>query len=258
MRDHGSPGALEERLGHRFRSPEHLRRALTHSSHAHDSGSAADNEALEFYGDALLGFLIVEALCARHPGMDEGRLSKMKAYLVSGDSLARIARRIDLGAYLRLGRGAGGEAVEATDSILADALEAVLAAVHLDGGDAAARRVVRTLFGDAVEHLEPQDAAHQDPKTALQERLQADGRPVPVYRVGRTEGPPHRPVFHVDLLIDGEVAARAEGGSKKEAEQSAARQALRVIAEEAPPPRAKRAKPRPKPAARPASPKRPA
>jgi ribonuclease-3 len=243
MNDQGGAAELEDRLGHRFRDPAHLRRALTHSSHAHDAGSAADNEALEFYGDALLGFLVAEALCARHPGLDEGRLSRMKALLVSRDSLARIARALDLGAHLRLGRAARGESMQATDSILADALEAVLAAVHLDGGDGAARRVVRTLFGDALARLDPQEAAHQDPKTLLQERLQAHGRATPVYRVGRTEGPPHRPVFHVDLLIDGEVAARGEGRSKKDAEQAAAREALRLSAEEAP--------------AKPPSPKRP-
>lgn len=227
----GSLAALEERLGHRFRDPEHLRRALTHSSHAHDRGSAADNEALEFYGDALLGFLIAEALCARHPGLDEGRLSRMRASLVSGASLARLARGLDLGSHLRLGGALKGKAVQPTDAILSDALEAILAAVHLDGGDAAARRVVGRLFGETIARLDPDEAAHQDYKTVLQERLQAAGRPTPVYRVGRTEGPPHRPVFHVDLLIDGEVAARALGRSKKDAEQSAAREALRLIGE---------------------------
>jgi ribonuclease-3 len=243
-RDRGSLAALEERLGHRFRDPGHLRRALTHSSHAHDHGSGADNEALEFYGDALIGFLIAEALCARHPGMDEGRLSRMKAVLVSRDGLARIARDLDLGVHLKLGRAAKGEAVPATDSILADALEAVLAAVHLDGGDATARRVVRRLFGEALAHLDPEEAAHSDFKTALQERLQSEGRPTPRYRVGRTEGPPHRPVFHVDLLLDGDTVAHGQGRSKKEAEQAAAREALRLRGEE-PPPR-KAAPPAPK------------
>jgi ribonuclease-3 len=232
-RDRGSLAALEERLGHRFRDPGHLRRALTHSSHAHDHGSGADNEALEFYGDALLGFLIAEALCARHPGMDEGRLSRMKAFLVSRDGLARIARDLDLGAHLKLGRAAKGEAVPATDSILADALEAVLAAVHLD----------------------------RDFKTALQERLQAEGRPTPRYRVGRTEGPPHRPVFHVDLLVDGDTVAHGQGRSKKEAEQAAAREALRLRGEEpaprkAAPPAPKQAAPARNPDGSPPSPKR--
>jgi ribonuclease-3 len=114
-------------------------------------------------------------------------------------------------------------------SILADALEAVLAAVHLDGGEGAARTVVERHFGPLMHGLDRAAVEEKDYKTGLQEALQAAGRPTPRYRVGATEGPPHRPIFHVELLIDGEVAARAKGGSKKEAEQAAAKKALRSI-----------------------------
>jgi ribonuclease-3 len=225
--------ALEERLGHRFREPELLARALTHSSWAHEHGSAADNEPLEFLGDALLGFLVAEALCARFPDADEGTLSKMKAYLVSRGSLARVAHDLDLGSHLRLGRASRVEG-RARDTLLADGLEAVVAAVHLDGGDAAGRALVTRLFGPRMEGLDRAEAERQDAKTALQEALQAAGRPAPHYRVGATEGPAHRPTFQVDLLVEGTVVAKGEGGSKKEAEQKAARKALLLIRRAAP------------------------
>lgn len=219
---------LERRLGHRFHNPSVLERALTHSSFAHENDAREDNEPLEFLGDALIGFLVAEALFQRYPGADEGALSKMKAYLVSRTSLARVARDLDLGAHVRLGRASRAEG-RARDSILADALEAVVAAVHLDGGDDAARALVLRLFAPRMEGLDRAEAEREDSKTALQEALQAAGRPAPRYRVGATEGPAHQPTFHVDLLLDGEVVARGEGGSKKEAEQKAARQALTII-----------------------------
>jgi ribonuclease-3 len=220
--------ALESRLGHRFRDRALLARALTHSSWAHENGSAADNEPLEFLGDALLGFLIAEALCARFPEADEGTLSKMKAYLVSRGSLAQVAQDLDLASHLRLGRASRVEG-RARETLLADGLEAVVAAVHLDGGDVAARALVTRLFGPRMEGLDRAEAERQDAKTGLQELLQAAGRPAPRYRVGATEGPPHSPTFHVDLLVDDTVVAKGDGGSKKEAEQKAARRALLVI-----------------------------
>ena len=225
----GRASALEGRLRHRFRDRALLDRALTHSSFAHESGGGPDNEALEFLGDALLGFLIAEALCARFPSMDEGGLSKCKAFLVSRPSLAAVARELDLGAHLRLGKAAAKRDGRATESILADALEALLAAVHLDAGDAAARALVSRLFGPRMAGLDRAEVEKQDYKTALQEALQAGGRPTPRYRVGATEGPPHLPTFTVDLLVEGEVVARGRGGSKKEAEQKAARLALGLI-----------------------------
>lgn len=220
---------LEDRIGHRFRDRALLERALTHSSQAHESGHGPDNEELEFLGDALLGFLIAESLLRRFPEMDEGGLSKCKAHLVRRDTLASVAREIDLGAHLRIGRAAGRPESRLGESILADALEAVLAAVHLDGGDAAARALVERLFGARIAGLDRRAVEQKDYKTVLQEELQASGSPPPRYRVGATQGPPHRPTFLVDLLVDGRVLARGRGGSKKEAEQKAARLALRLI-----------------------------
>jgi ribonuclease-3 len=220
---------LQARLGHVFRDRALLDRALTHSSRAREQTGVADNEGLEFLGDALLGFLVAEALVARHPGMDEGGLSKLKAWLVSRPSLAAAARDLGLARCVRLGKSAARAALQASDSILADAFEAVLAAVHLDAGESAARGVVERVLGGRLRDLDRQEVERRDPKTALQEMLQAAGRPTPRYRVGKTEGPPHRPVFHVDLLVEGEVLAHGRGGTKKEAEQHAAEKALDVL-----------------------------
>jgi len=223
------PLALQKRLGHTFADPSLLTRALTHSSCVHESGEGGDNEILEFLGDALLGFLIAESLLRLHPELNEGGLSKFKAFLVSRANLAVTARRLGLGGHLRLGRTVEKGRGRSKDSLLANALEAVIAAVHLDGGDDAARKLVRHLFAAQLRHLDRREVEQKDYKTTLQERLQASGRPTPLYRVDATEGPPHQPRFHVSLLIDGEVAAQARGASKKEAEQRAARRALRTV-----------------------------
>jgi ribonuclease-3 len=172
---------------------------------------------------------VSEALFARLPEADEGTLSKLKAFLVSRGNLARTARRIGLGEHLRLGATAETGGGRDKDSFLADALEAVIAAVQIDGGDQAARRAVQGLFGGQIAALDSSAISGRDFKTRLQEELQAAGRATPRYRVGATEGPPHRPVFHVDLLLEGKVFARGRGGTKKEAEQRAARVALRRL-----------------------------
>ena len=227
--DDGRLSDLEARLGHTFRDRTLLRRALTHSSRAREQAGGNDNEGMEFLGDALLGFLVAEALFARHKEMDEGGLSKMKAYLVSRPSLAAAARDLGLEQVVQVGKSAARTALQSSDSVLADAFEAVLAAVHLDAGEAAARRVVERVLGRLLDDTDREEVEQRDHKTLLQERLQAAGRPTPRYRVGKTEGPPHRPVFHVDLLVDGAVLSHGRGGTKKEAEQRAAQQALRSL-----------------------------
>jgi ribonuclease-3 len=219
--------ALEAKLGHTFRDRAILERALTHSSRAREQAGGADNEGLEFLGDALLGFLVAESLFASHPDMDEGGLSKLKAYLVSRPSLAATARDLGLDRVVQVGKSAAKAALQANDSILADAFEAVLAAVHLDAGESAARQVLERVLGGRLRALDQDEVERRDPKTAFQEALQAAGRPTPSYRVGKTEGPAHRPVFHVDLVVEGEVLARGRGGTKKEAEQHAAERALK-------------------------------
>jgi ribonuclease III len=227
--DHPDLSGLESGIGHAFRDRSRLRRALTHSSHAHEEGGGDDNEALEFLGDATLGFIVALLLLERFPEIDEGGLSKFKAYLVSRPNLASVARRIDLGAYLRLGMTAEKGHGRTKDSILSDALEAVIAAVYLDGGERAARGMVELLFGDQMERLSREEVEKGDYKTGLQEMMQADGKPTPHYRVAKTVGPAHSPTFHVSLLVEGRELARGRGRTKKEAEQRAARMALRLL-----------------------------
>ncbi|HKB07461.1 MAG TPA: ribonuclease III [Candidatus Polarisedimenticolia bacterium] len=220
---------LETTLGYHFGDREHLVRALTHSSHAHEEGGGPDNEALEFLGDAALGYFVAHHLLLRFPEMDEGGLSKFKAFLVSRPNLAVAARRIDLGAFLLLGKTAEKGQGRTKESLLADALEAVIASVLLDGGEEAARALVTRLFGEQIQGLSREEVERKDYKTVLQERMQAGGRPTPRYRVVATVGPPHSPTFRVSLMVDGRELARGRGRSKKEAEQRAARMALRVI-----------------------------
>jgi ribonuclease-3 len=225
---------LEAALGYDFHDRGHLVRALTHSSHAHEEGGGPDNEALEFLGDAALGFFVAHTLLRLFPEMDEGGLSKFKAFLVSGPNLAAAARQIDLGAFLILGKTAEKGQGRIKESLLADALEAVIASVLLDGGEDAARALVLRLFGGQIQGLSREEVERKDYKTALQELMQAGGRPTPRYRVAATAGPAHSPTFRVSLLIDGRELARGRGRSKKEAEQRAARMALRVLARRRP------------------------
>ena len=228
-RDRPDLSQLEDRLGHTFGDRAVILRALTHSSFANEEGGGADNEALEFLGDAALGFLIAHALLRRFPGMDEGGLSKFKGYLVSRPTLAVVARGIGLGSHLRLGKTAEKSDARAKESVLADTLEAVIAAVLIDGGDQAARMLVERLFGEQIRGLKREEIEGKDYKTGLQELMQAGGRPTPRYKVIRTEGPPHSPTFHVSLVSEGQELARGKGRTKKEAEQRAARVALRVL-----------------------------
>jgi ribonuclease-3 len=220
---------LETGLGHIFLDRRHLVRALTHSSHAHEESSGQDNEALEFLGDAALGFLVADLLLRRYPELDEGGLSKFKAFLVNRPNLAAVARRIDLGDFLRLGKTAEKGHGRTKESLLADTLEAVIAAVLLDAGEPAARGLVGRLFGEQIERLSREEVEKKDFKTGLQELLQAGGGKTPHYRIVSTEGPAHSPTFHVSLLIEGKELARGRGRTKKEAEQRAARMALRLL-----------------------------
>jgi ribonuclease-3 len=232
--------ALEEEIGHRFRQPELLERALTHSSHAHEreEGSSVrdDNEQLEFLGDAVLGFVVSQLLFERFPDYHEGQLSKLRAHLVSARHLSGVAQRLELGRFLRLGRGEERSGGRAKAALLVNALEAVLAALYLDAGLEAARRLItQRIFQPGVELLQAQAGgglATTDHKSALQELLQARTLPPPRYTVVMEHGPDHRKVFTVELRIrsgEGEPVYRAEGSTKKEAEQEAARQALEQL-----------------------------
>ena len=236
MQDQLAP--LETALGHRFKDRSLLARALTHSSRANESGGQeADNEQMEFLGDAVLGFLTGRELFHRFPGLREGHLSRMRAGLVSAKHLIEVAERLRLGEYLRLGRGEEQSGGRKKAALLVDALEAIVAAVYLDGGVRAAqgfvlREIVRPELPGLV--ADPDAAVRMgDEKSALQEHLQATGAGRPAYHVVKEEGPDHRKLFTVELRFTGsggkDVVHRATGSTKKQAEQRAAQAALASI-----------------------------
>ncbi|MGA2966276.1 MAG: ribonuclease III [Terriglobales bacterium] len=234
---------LEESLGHRFQRPELLQQALTHSSQAREVealGSAAglstgDNEILEFLGDAVLGLATSEALFHRFPEFQEGHLSKLRAHLVGQRHLLHVAERLEIGHYMRLGRGEEKSGGRNKASLLVDALEAVLAALYLDAGWAAARDfIVRAIVEPELANMdfETSSIPVMDFKSALQEALQARGGMQPVYTLVKEEGPEHKKTFTVEVRLPqpGQFVGRAQGATKKRAEQEAARQALEHLA----------------------------
>jgi ribonuclease III len=177
----------------------------------------------------VLGFIVADALFRRFPEYTEGQKSKIKASVVSTQSLARHAERLGLGEHLILGRGEEKTGGRFKAALLADTYEALIAAIYLDGGIDAASAFLRRELGEAIEAGQRADFHGQDFKSALQERLQSLGRPLPEYRVVHEEGPDHRKVFHVDVVASGETLASASGRAKKEAEQEAARLALELL-----------------------------
>lgn len=208
-------------LGHRFADPSLLRTAVTHSS-ASARGLAA-NERLEFLGDRVLGLVIADLLYRRFAAEEEGDLARRFAVLVSRESLAQVAGRIGLAPFLSLARGEEDSGGRANPAILADACEAVIAALYLDGGLPAARRFIEREWSALVE----QDRRPpQDCKTALQEWAQAAGRKLPNYVVTGSHGPPHDPLFTVEVRVDGLPPCVGTGRSKRAAEQAAAAEAL--------------------------------
>ena len=224
-------GPLETRIDYRFRDLGLLEHALTHRSRAHEdaSGGVIDNESLEFLGDAVLGFVIADLLFKRFPQHSEGYKSKVKAGIVSSASLARLAEDIDLGRYVLLGRGEEKTGGRGKHAILADCFEALIAAIFLDGGIEAAQEFIVSRFEPLVVSAGDRAAEAsftEDWKSALQEWLQAAGLGLPNYRVAAIDGPDHRRLFDVEVLVSGKTAARASGRSKKEAQQQAARVAL--------------------------------
>jgi len=206
----------------------HLEEALTHPSFSNEQrkGACADNQRLEFLGDAVLGLCVTETLMARFPGADEGELSRMRATLVNADALSAWARSVGLGPALRLGRGAQAAGERDRTNVLADAVEALMGAVYLDRGLEAARGLVASVVGEPLAALAPGPSLARDPKSELQERVQATGGPSPRYRVVRVEGPPHRRAFAVVVEVGDRVAGEGTGRSKKLAEQEAARAAI--------------------------------
>jgi ribonuclease-3 len=226
--------ALEERLGHRFADLSLLDRALTHTSYAHEdpSGARRHNQALEFLGDAVLGFLVADLLHRRDPDADEGTKTKLRARLVSAGSLARRAAEIGLPDVLLLGRGEEKTGGRDNPALAADAYEALIAGLYLDGGIETAQSFVNAEFAPELAAL--QQAPEVDHKSALQEALQARGEPVPEYEVLLEEPLGRRTRFVVRCVIQGRPVAEGDGFSKKEAQQDAARRALEGIRDREP------------------------
>jgi ribonuclease III len=222
--------SLQTALDYRFRDVRLLEEALTHKSYVNEQRPAAgsDNERLEFLGDAVLSLVVSEQLAVLLPRSPEGALSKHKARLVSESMLADVARRLKVGSCLRVGRGEELSRGREKDSLLADAVEAVIAAVHLDGGLESSRRVVAGLLREELAQVASQRhrPGENDYKTQVQEWCQRRFESLPSYAVVRESGPDHDKLFEVELSVNGTVVGRGTGRSKKEAEQSAARQAL--------------------------------
>ena len=225
----GNREKLQTQIGYHFSDPLLLDEALTHRSYANEQRSRCDdNERLEFLGDAILGLVIAEALFSGDPLRSEGELSRLRAELVNAGTLAYLARQIDLGTTLKLGRGeikAGGSD---KDNILADAFEALLGAIYLEAGNAVARTVILNLFAQVMID-KTQQQGNSDYKSQLQEYLQSRQQMPPEYVLVATVGPEHDRTFVVEARTSGQVLGVGQGRSKKEAEQAAADVGLQML-----------------------------
>lgn len=227
---------LEKILGYQFRDQALLTQAMTHRSWAHEqvgTHSQRDarnlhNEALEFLGDSILGLVVADYLLKAYPGASEGELSRMKHRLVSAPTLAQASTDLGLGEFVRLGRGEEKSGGRLKHALLADIFEAVTGAIFLDGGLEGATNFVKSALNQDLRAANPVAAAAADPKTTLQEKLQATRQPTPQYTVIETLGPPHRRMFHVELKWNG-GAALGEGPTIKAAEAAAAQAALKQM-----------------------------
>jgi ribonuclease-3 len=222
---------LERAIDYRFRDRGLLEHAMTHTSRANEdvSGGMADNESLEFLGDAVLGFVVADLLFREFPGSNEGQKSKMKASLVSTATLAQQAERLSLGDHMLLGRGEEKSGGRRKQALLADSYEALIAAIYLDGGVEQAQAFVVREFEPLVADARERGVWGHDHKSALQEHLQARDEPLPEYRLTGTIGPDHHKQFQVEVVVGGDTIAEGIGRSKKEAEQEAARSALEKL-----------------------------
>lgn len=230
-------GKLEDLIGYKFQNPELLERAVTHRSWAYENFPGetdeaireAENESLEFVGDSVLGLVIAEELFRKNPTFDEGDLTLMKHHLVSTGTLARIAQNLELGKFIRVGRGEEKTGGRSKLALLANTLEAVIAAVFFDTGYIAARDFVRNVFAEELASANPKSSL--DYKTMLQEILQSEKLSAPAYNVIRTEGQPHARTFFVEAIWK-TGRSRGRGSSIKSAEMMAASEALKTLEQE--------------------------
>lgn len=232
-----SLGKLENLIGYKFQNLELLERALTHRSWAYENIADGDeikirssqNESLEFVGDSVLGLVIAEQLYLRNPEMSEGDLTLMKHYLVSTETLARLATKLGLGKYLRVGKGEEKTGGRRKQALLADVFEAIIAAIFFDSSYVQAKAFVTRIFSDEFQAATPTTSI--DYKTLLQETLQASKLSAPIYEVVKTEGMPHERTFHVEVSWS-ERKMKGKGSSIKSAEMQAARFALDALKSE--------------------------
>jgi len=226
--------ALEEKLGYRFTNRALLENALTHSSYANENKAKGlqSNERLEFLGDSVLGMVVADYLFRTHPDLPEGDLTRTRAALVCEGSLVEVAQCLELGAYLKLGKGEEAGGGRERPSIIADAVEAVLAAVYLDGGIGSARKLIQKFILDREAEKSAGGAKtppSRDYKTALQELVQRESGQVLGYQLIGAEGPDHAKIFSVEVDLNGIPIGQGRGRSKKEAEQNAAKAAIEKL-----------------------------
>jgi ribonuclease-3 len=217
---------LELDLGYRFHEPLLLKKALIHSSHAHEQNISEDNEQMEFLGDAVLGLLVSDLLFRAHPDLTEGELSKLKGFFVSSANLVKYAEQLELGRYLYLGKGEEKTGGRTKQALLVDALEAIIGAIYLDGGLDSARQLITKFMEPQLDEVSLKGERTADFKTALQELLQARSLAGAHYVAVSETGPDHEKLFTVDVELNGKIIARGIGLTKKAAEQAAAKQAL--------------------------------
>jgi ribonuclease-3 len=223
-----SANDLESTIGFRFRNQGLLRQALIHRSFLNEQGGAPleSYERLEFLGDAVLELVVSNELYQRLPNLDEGELTKIRAALVCRESLSQAARGLQLGQHLLLGKGEETTGGRNRDSILAAAFEALVAATYLDRGYYQAQSLIAKTLGDALDRCCQSGVPPENPKSMLQERFQAQGKPAPRYQLVAVEGPDHNPVFTVEAVVDDLVVGQGRGGKKADAERAAASDAL--------------------------------
>ena len=218
---------IEDNINYHFQDITYLQRALTHRSAPAIHGHHTDYERLEFLGDAVLDLVVADLLLAAHTDIKEGELSKMRAALVNTVSLANIARRINLGKYIKLSRGESANGGADRSSILADVFEATMGAIYKEAGFSVVFETIKNLFGDSISTVKP-----TDPKTELQEALHAAGSDAPIYLLECVEGPEHAPTFISVVEVDKQIVGRGTGPTKKASQQAAAAEALERLLKE--------------------------
>ena len=232
-----APQDFERTLGYTFRNPDLLEQALTHSSFANEQAGPdrCDNERLEFLGDAILGFVVSAVLFERCPQLDEGRLSRLRAFLVSAANLVHHAEQVRIGEYLRLGKGEEKSGGRRKPAILADAFEALIGALYLDAGLERTREVLLGFFRLQIEAVAETTEGVRDFKSVLQEALHARGGESVRYRLIEETGPDHRKLFSVQVLVGEKPVAKGTGLTKKAAEKAAALRAIEALGLSDPP-----------------------